>query len=134
VGDPPRHATTLYPQKLALNFVGKWRSLSRYSRLRTKGHRVCLVCIQPRSTHEVNHLVRPGGVNAVPQLPRMRCRVLLMANVNKLGTVGRTLHSRQFRIFQFLKYNECFEHDFTHMAFPVGTRQLVIGQSETLLK
>jgi hypothetical protein len=27
------HATALYPQKLALNFVDKWRSLSRYSSL-----------------------------------------------------------------------------------------------------
>jgi hypothetical protein len=27
------HATPLYPQKLALNFVNKWRSLSRYSSL-----------------------------------------------------------------------------------------------------
>jgi hypothetical protein len=26
-------ATPLYPQKLALNFVDKWRSLSRYSSL-----------------------------------------------------------------------------------------------------
>jgi hypothetical protein len=27
------HATPLYPQKLALNFADKWRSLSRYSSL-----------------------------------------------------------------------------------------------------
>jgi hypothetical protein len=27
------HATPLYPQKLTLNFVDKWRSLSRYSSL-----------------------------------------------------------------------------------------------------
>jgi hypothetical protein len=27
------HATSLYPQKLALNFTDKWRSLSRYSSL-----------------------------------------------------------------------------------------------------
>jgi hypothetical protein len=27
------HATPLYPQKLALNFVDMWRSLSRYSSL-----------------------------------------------------------------------------------------------------
>jgi hypothetical protein len=27
------HATPLYPQKLALNFDDKWRSLSRYSSL-----------------------------------------------------------------------------------------------------
>jgi hypothetical protein len=27
------HATPLYTQKLALNFVDKWRSLSRYSSL-----------------------------------------------------------------------------------------------------
>jgi hypothetical protein len=27
------HATRLYPQKGALNFVNKWRSLSRYSSL-----------------------------------------------------------------------------------------------------
>jgi hypothetical protein len=27
------HATPLYPQQLALNFVNKWRSLSRYSSL-----------------------------------------------------------------------------------------------------
>jgi hypothetical protein len=29
------HATPLYPQKLALNFCGKWRSISRYSGLKT---------------------------------------------------------------------------------------------------
>jgi hypothetical protein len=29
----PDHVTPLYPQKLALNFVDKWRSLSRYSSL-----------------------------------------------------------------------------------------------------
>jgi hypothetical protein len=27
------HATPVYPQKLALNFANKWRSLSRYSSL-----------------------------------------------------------------------------------------------------
>jgi hypothetical protein len=27
------HATPLYPQKLALNFANKWRSLSRYNEL-----------------------------------------------------------------------------------------------------
>jgi hypothetical protein len=27
------HTTLLYPQKLALNFANKWRSLSRYSSL-----------------------------------------------------------------------------------------------------
>jgi hypothetical protein len=27
------HATPLYPQKLALNFVNKWQSISRYSSL-----------------------------------------------------------------------------------------------------
>jgi hypothetical protein len=27
------HAIPLYPQKLALNFIDKWRSLSRYSSL-----------------------------------------------------------------------------------------------------
>jgi hypothetical protein len=29
----PDHATLLYPQKLTLNFVDKWRSLIRYSSL-----------------------------------------------------------------------------------------------------
>jgi hypothetical protein len=27
------HATPLYPQKLTLNFIDKWRSISRYSSL-----------------------------------------------------------------------------------------------------
>jgi hypothetical protein len=51
------HATPLYPQKLALNFVNKWWSLTKAGtkfcqqvvvaqsgivRLQTKGHGVCL--------------------------------------------------------------------------------------------
>jgi hypothetical protein len=33
----------LYPQKLALNFADRWRSLSRYSSLANKGTRSCLI-------------------------------------------------------------------------------------------
>jgi hypothetical protein len=33
INDRGVSATTLYPKKLALNFVDKWRSLSRYNSL-----------------------------------------------------------------------------------------------------
>jgi hypothetical protein len=33
------HAKPFYPQKLALNFVDKWRSISRYSSLADYGSR-----------------------------------------------------------------------------------------------
>jgi hypothetical protein len=39
------HATPIYPQKLALNFVDKWGSLVGVVHLRTKGHGVCLLCV-----------------------------------------------------------------------------------------
>jgi hypothetical protein len=39
------HATPLYPQKLALNFVDKWRSLSLYSSLGGQRPRSLFVCL-----------------------------------------------------------------------------------------
>jgi hypothetical protein len=45
-GECPDHATPLYPQKLALNFVDKWRSSVGIVRLRTKGHGVLALQIR----------------------------------------------------------------------------------------
>jgi hypothetical protein len=39
------YATPLYAQKLALNFVDKWRSSVGIVRLRTKGHGVFFIII-----------------------------------------------------------------------------------------
>jgi hypothetical protein len=47
------HATPLYPQKLALNFADKWRSLGR-DLLKTNGHGVCLfVCLIPIASLQI---------------------------------------------------------------------------------
>jgi hypothetical protein len=66
------HATPLYPQKLALNLVDKWRSSVGIVRLRTKGHGVCLfVCFSTKyfsASKNRNHMhvktVRSGSMTS----------------------------------------------------------------------